>query len=112
MALLILNCSADSPDYYLDYLPEDLSYSDRESILEIILEDALDIENAMPEYDDFDSDDGSVLNGKKGIDFCIPFKLPLSSGQHLLDDSGKLVTYLEVYSIQFHPEILPPPPKA
>ncbi|TXB68372.1 hypothetical protein [Phaeodactylibacter luteus] len=55
MGLYLLNISVDTADPYPDYIPEDLSFNDQESIVEILLEQVLGYENAIAEYDDHDS---------------------------------------------------------
>ncbi len=55
MALHILNCSADAPDLNPEWVPEDLSYNDIETIAELVVEHVWGIENAFPEHDENDS---------------------------------------------------------
>ncbi|MDX1907475.1 MAG: hypothetical protein SF053_10615 [Bacteroidia bacterium] len=59
LALQILNLSVDTRDIEAAYMPEDLSKNDVESILEWVLEDLLDIENAVEEYEDADDTEDS-----------------------------------------------------
>jgi hypothetical protein len=112
MALHILNCSVDTPDPQPENVPEDLSYNDMESIVEIVLEQVLDIDNAIAEKDDPDTDGDNGLNQKKGLDFSYH----PSFIKTLLCNSSiavcKHALYKEKYSEQFHPELIPPPPKA
>ncbi len=56
-ALHILNISVDSPDPSPEWVPEDLSVNDMESISEIICEQIFHIDNAFPEQDDQDNSD-------------------------------------------------------
>src|ERR1035437_9819983 len=56
-ALHILNISVDSPDPQPEWVPEDLSVNDMESISEIVCEQILHIDNAFPENDDQDNAD-------------------------------------------------------
>jgi len=61
LAVLIFNISIDPPDSLKNMdddieLEEDLSQNEIESVAELILENGLDIENAIPESDDPDSD--------------------------------------------------------
>lgn len=112
MALHILNLSVDSPDPQPDSVPEDLSINDMESIVEIILEQMLDIEDAVPETDDDDTSQGllshtnfQLVYYQQQIDLlCKP------DGQ--IANSTKSSFYYDAYSQQFHPEVVPPPPKA
>jgi len=112
LALHIFNCSADTPDPQPESVPEDLSYNDMESIVEIVLEEVLDIDNAIAETDDTDTDGDNGLNLKKGLDFSYH----QSALKTLFCNTSILVCkhalYKEKYSEQFHPELTPPPPKA
>ncbi len=56
-ALHILNVSVDPPDPEPEWVPEDLSVNEMESISEIICEQILHIDNAFPEQDDQDNAD-------------------------------------------------------
>lgn len=56
MALHIFNCSVDTPDAQPDGQAEDLSINDMESIVEVVCEQMLDMENAVPEHDEPDGD--------------------------------------------------------
>jgi hypothetical protein len=112
MALQILNLSVDPPDMHPDYVPEDLSYNDMESIVEIVLEQLLDIEDAIPEQDDDDSSRALLTK----INFQ-SFYFPLQLGLSLMLSNGdinqlyKHIWYTDTYTEQFHPEVVPPPPK-
>jgi len=64
MGLYLLNISVDPVDPYPDYLSEDLSVNDQESIIEIIVEQVLGFEDALEEYDDPDSEN---QNTKKNV---------------------------------------------
>jgi hypothetical protein len=69
LALHILNISIDPPDFYSEEIPEDLSYNEMESIIELVLEKGLNIENAIPETDD--NDNNFHFKFDKKIDFFI-----------------------------------------
>lgn len=56
----ILNLSVDAPDFHQNTVAEDLSFNDIESVVEWLLEDVCEIENAIPEYDDDDSEHGKL----------------------------------------------------
>ena len=62
LAVYCLNISVDTPDSLPNYVSEDLSINDQESIIEILLENVLGIENAIPEVDDNDTDGLSKNN--------------------------------------------------
>lgn len=112
MAFHIFNLSVDSRDARPDYVPEDLNFNDLESVAEIVLEQVLHINNAFEEHDEADSEDGGSLDVKKEILFCQKFKFDCL---RFFNYNLKLLytlNYTEQYSSQFHPEIVPPPPKA
>lgn len=64
LGLYLLNISVDAPDPNPEFIAEDLSLNDQESIVEIIVEKILGFENAIAEYDDHDTDSQT---GKKNI---------------------------------------------
>ena len=64
MGLYLLNISVDTADPNPECIPEDLSFNDQESIVEIIVEQVLGYENAIKEYDDYDTEDH---NRKKNV---------------------------------------------
>ncbi|UAB83785.1 hypothetical protein INR75_16650 [Zunongwangia sp. SCSIO 43204] len=107
IGLVILNISVDSPDFNKKF-PEDLNLNDQESIVEIVIEKILGFENAIPEYEDSDSEnqlvkkdfsvDNYVLDKNSEVFFDISLqKLMNSEYQH------------KYYN--FYPEVTSPPPK-
>lgn len=112
MAFHIFNCSVDAPDMLPNYIPEDLSYNDMESVVEIVLEKIFDIENAVSEHDENDTEEGNSLSLKK--DFSFHYRNTLEKIKFFYNELHivALANYDEQYSSQFHPEIVPPPPKA
>lgn len=57
LGIYLLNISVDTSDPTPNYVPENLSYNDQESILEILIEKVLGFEDAFKEYDDNDAED-------------------------------------------------------
>lgn len=57
MGVYLLNISVDTADQNPQYIPEDLSINDQESIIEIVFEQILGYDNAFKEYDDNDRED-------------------------------------------------------
>jgi hypothetical protein len=112
MAIHIFNLSVDSRDARPYYEPEDLSINDLESVAEILLEQVLNINNAFAEHDESDCEDGGSIEIKKEILICNKFRFEcirfFKYNLRLMYSAN----YLEQYSSQFHPEIVPPPPKA
>jgi len=113
MALHILNLSVDSPDPQPIDVPEDLEYNDMESIVEIFLELVLEIEDAIPESDDDDSTQGLLAQSGFQLD-CYPPNpgVDLSTGEMIAAVLHGQFSYKDPYAHQFHPEVVPPPPKA
>ena len=112
LALHIFNCSVDNPDPQPESVPEDLTYNDMESIVEIVLEKVLDIDNAIVERDDTDTDHDNGFSLKKRLDFsCHSFVCnSLFCNTEIV--VCKHALHKEKYSEQFHPELISPPPKA
>ena len=113
MALHIFNCSVDMPDLNPEYIPEDLSINDIESIVELVLEEILGFENAIKEYDDQDSNDGSVFSPDKSIDLSYYPTSPLgfSCQDSLLFDSNHSL-YRPLFLERVPTDLASPPPKA
>lgn len=110
LALQILNFSVDTPDAQPDNIREDLSINDMESVVEIILEQVLDIDNAIPEHDESDNDNGKI-NLKTAIDFFISkFSVELADISCSL--LNKPSQYKENFYKRFNPELNSPPPEA
>lgn len=65
MGLYLFNLSVDTTDPYPEYIPEDLSFNDQESIIEIIIEQILGFENAIKEYDDHDTEEHNKKQNTK-----------------------------------------------
>ncbi len=56
MAMYLFNCSVDTPDQFRDNIPENLLHNDQESMIELVLEMGLGMEDAVPEKEDADAD--------------------------------------------------------
>lgn len=65
MGLQMLNLSIDAPDLMPESVPEDLSYNEQESVVELILESIICLDDIIPEYDDQDSEEQSQKNEVK-----------------------------------------------
>lgn len=57
IGLYLLNISVDTPDPNPQHIPEDLSLNDQESIVELVVEQVLGFEDAIKEYDDYDTEE-------------------------------------------------------
>lgn len=63
MAMYFLNICVDASDIHHNAIPEDLSYNEQESIIELVVEKVFDLGDVFQEQDDEDPEDYS----KKGI---------------------------------------------
>lgn len=113
LALHILNFSVDTPDFQPEQVPEDLTYNDMESIMEVVLEQVLEINNAIAEHEENDTDEGNGgFSVKKSIDFSYydtrGIVLFLATNYTVCSHNN----YQDNFSSKFHPELVPPPPKA
>lgn len=59
LGLYLFNISVDAADQNPQFIPEDLSINDQESVLEILVEKVFGFENAFVEYDDADTEEKS-----------------------------------------------------
>lgn len=111
MAIHIINCSVDAPDTHANYVSEDLSYNDMESIAEILLEQVFGIENAIAEHEEYDPEGGYSFNINKETVYYYQIEVKNTNifNKGLLQITS--INYIERYFLQFHPEIEPPPPK-
>ncbi|MFV8443109.1 hypothetical protein [Flavobacterium sp. LB2P44] len=107
MSLYLLNCFVDSPDLQPNYFPEDLTYNDPESIIEIVVEKVLGFENAIAEYDDNDSNQNFFGKNTFSLDlFVLPIiAIPINHEYLLLknqnlevQNSALLLPYFEIHT--------------
>lgn len=83
IVLVILNLSVDAPDFHGEYIDEDLTYNEAESIFEYVLENCLEYGNVIPESDDNDDDskfklkkiDVLATSFKSEVNNLLPFSL-------------------------------------
>lgn len=62
LSVYLFNFSVDSKDALPDYVEEDLSYNDIESVYEIVAETIFGIDNAVSEYDEHDLEEGESVD--------------------------------------------------
>jgi hypothetical protein len=111
MAFHMLNVCVDMPDAAPDYVPEDLTVNDIETVVELVLEKALDIDNAIEEQDE--ADDTNALN----FEMCKDFKfynspLKVNFRRTAVAYNKTETPYIAPSLKSFIKEIIPPPPKA
>ena len=108
-ALHILNISVDAPDRYPDWVKEDLSINDMESISEIICEKILHINNAFPEFDDHDNNDrGAVLMNHLDLIFHSPVVIAILPYTYT---NFLYAKHIEDLFAQYIQNIVSPPPE-
>ncbi|TQO38560.1 hypothetical protein GQ41_3211 [Arenibacter algicola] len=111
MGLYLLNISVDTPDPNPNYIPEDLSFNDQESIIEIVVEQFLGYDNAFEEYDDHDTEEHNKKKNVK-IDFLVNQAFPSESPRQLFIKKKRLFLDHEARLTNGFNEIDSPPPKA
>ena len=111
MAMHIINCSVDAPDMQLNAIAESDSYNDMESIVEIVLEKVLEIENAIPEHDESDDEAKGTNEFKK--DYKLLAFLPLKNvlTENNANPDLEHVSFSYCFEEQYIPGDLTPPPK-
>ncbi len=110
MALYLLNISVDTADPHPKHVPEDLSFNDQESIVEIIVEMVLGFEDAIKEYDDHDTENHNNQKNIK-IDFLVLINKINILAQDQFDKRKKRYPYYEGNLTKGFKEINSPPPK-
>ena len=83
LAIHFINISIDAPDFYPNHIPENLSYNEQESIVELVTETLLGYDDVFEEYDDDDSEDFTVKKNLHNIWYCVapsPIKVRNKSG--------------------------------
>jgi len=112
MAFHILNCSVDTPDLKPNIIPEDLSYNDMESVAEIVLEKVFNIEDAVAEHDENDTEESNSFNIKKDFSFHNRIKSEKIKIVNFGNSISISTEYIEQFNSQYLADITPPPPKA
>jgi len=110
MGLYLLNISVDTADPQPEYIPEDLSFNDQESIVEILVEKILGYENAIEEYDDHDTEDHNKKNTVK-IDLSVYLSIDQKSSHLQLKERNQHFPNHEARLTNGFEEIDSPPPK-
>lgn len=112
MALHIFNCSVDAPDAQPESFPENLTYNDMESVVEIVLEQVFDIKNAITETDDNDNENTSSVTAKGPVEWYTPPQSFVLAYPKYFVAIDRTFSYEEKYFKLFHPEIVIPPPQS
>ena len=110
MGLYILNISVDPADPNPDHTPEDLSFNDQESIVEIIVEKVLGFENAFKEYDDHDREDHNKKNNIK-IDLTVQSTPGSKNSQLAFEEKRQRYFKFDAFLTNGFYQLHTPPPK-
>ena len=111
MGIYLLNISVDTADPSAHYLPEDLSFNDQESFVELILEQVLGYENAIKEYDDPDAEEHTQQENTKIECLLLPSRA-MGSAYLAITEKGRLYLDYTAPLSNGYWEIDSPPPKA
>lgn len=96
LGLYFLNISVDTADLSPRHLPEDLSFNDQESVIEIIVEQVLGFQDAIKEYDDNDTEDHNTKTNLK-IDWVVS-----SLHDYKINNRNHLFNKLRFSSLSVH----------
>jgi len=110
LGIYFLNISVDTVDLNPEYIPEDLSINDQESIIEIIVEQILGYENAFEEYDDNDTEEHNKTNLK--IELTEEHLLDYSMNHTLINTAKQKFSDYTNYLQSGFDRLEIPPPKA
>ena len=110
LGIYLLNISVDCADPNPRHIPEDLTFNDQESIVELVIETIFGFEKAFTEYDDNDSEDHNNKKDVK-IDFAAFYSIiQANTKQHSL--SRKIIyPNREDHLSNGYNQLHTPPPK-
>ena len=111
MGFYLLNISVDADDPYPQHIPEDLTYNDQESIIEIFIEKVLGFENAIEEYDDHDTEDHNSKKKVDKTDLNVHFSFEFKNSQADFDIPRQQYVDLEVNLTPGFFQLHSPPPQ-
>lgn len=108
LALNFFNLSIDTKDINPEFIPENLSINDQESLLEVIAEQILGIENAFQEFDEPDQNDitkKTLTDIELFANKTLNLSLSLTAIEHQNNNFG----YLDKFSLGESQLFSPPP---
>lgn len=109
IGLYLLNISIDPADPNPEHIPEDLTFNDQESIIEIVLEKVLGYEDAIKEYDDYDTEDHNTKTNVK-IDLATHYIVDNNLNQSFVEiKKHKFPEYKTNLTKGFQKLDIPPP---
>ncbi len=109
LAMHVFNCSAHTPDLQPCNLPEDAEYNEMDSIVEVVLEMVLEIDDAVPESEDDNEDRFRI---KHEVDFSDYKSLLRYTIKEASVCKSENTVYFRNLPEQIHFDFVPPPPKA
>lgn len=110
MVLYLLNISVDPADPYPQYIPEDLTFNDQESIIEIVVEKILGYEDAIKEYDDHDTEDHNK-KANSSLDLSSLYALDSSIKPLFVERTKQQFPDYRTYLTSGFQQLDTPPPK-
>lgn len=111
MTAIFINNSVDPVDPNGDWVAEDLSVNEMETIAEIVAEHLLDIEDCFKETNDDDPDSSTAVKVLKDVSQYVPVKITAPKLGLALADALPTPDYFKRFNSQFISEINAPPPK-
>jgi hypothetical protein len=112
LALHIFNCSLYTPDNQSDNIQEDLSYNNMADIAKMVIEKILDLHGPIAENEENGAEEGNGCDLEEEIVFFHQKKVEhdifYGNGLYIVASTE----YDDKYRSQFHPNIVPPPPKS
>lgn len=110
MGVYLLNISVDTVDPTPEYIAEDLSFNDQESIVEIVVEKFLGYTNLIKEYDDHDTEDHNKEKNTE-VDLLTPLALANKKNDQHFTEKKPLFSFYNNHLADGFIEIDSPPPK-
>lgn len=109
LALQLLNISIDSPDPHPNYIPEDLTFNDQESIVEFVAETLLGYEDFIEEYDDNDLNEETNKKTYNLNWIATCFKASTNLNRYFLYKVKLAIPYEKNFSQPYLKIVSPPP---
>ncbi len=111
MTVLFINTSIDPVDPEGDWVPEDLSVNEMETITEFVMEKVLGIDDCFQEKDDDDPDNSTGVHIVKDFSQYVHVQYAIVLNPVELAETCPMPDYFKRFNSQFISEINAPPPK-
>ena len=112
MIALFINSSVDPVDPDGNSAPEKLSINEMESILEIIAEQILEIDDCFAEHDEDDNEGSPPLKPIKDLSKFDPPQILTAKAELNAASNLSKPQYVKLFNSQFIGEVNSPPPEA